>query len=78
MFKQTCSVCHSENATGNQIIGAPNLTDDIWLHGKGIEFIMSVINNGVVNHMPPRNTRLSKNEIDIVSMYVWTLSKANQ
>lgn len=39
---------------------------------------MSVINNGVVNHMPPRNTRLSKNEIDIVSMYVWTLSKANQ
>lgn len=78
MFKQTCSVCHSDNATGNQIIGAPNLTDDIWLHGKGIEFIMSVINNGIVNHMPPRNTRLSKNEIDIVSMYVWTLSKANQ
>ena len=44
---------------GNQALGAPNLTDDIWLHGYGEEAIVAMINNGKINQMPAQEGKLT-------------------
>jgi cytochrome c oxidase cbb3-type subunit 3 len=44
-----CAACHGPDGKGNPAVGAPNLTDDIWLHGFGEAAIVAMINNGKVN-----------------------------
>jgi cytochrome c oxidase cbb3-type subunit 3 len=55
-----CAACHGMDGKGNQAVGAPNLTDKIWLHGWGEEAIVAMINNGKVNQMPAQEGRLSR------------------
>ena len=47
-----CMACHSAGGTGNQAIGAPNLTDKIWLFGGSAETIMETIRKGRSSTMP--------------------------
>jgi cytochrome c oxidase cbb3-type subunit 3 len=77
-FKQVCAACHGADGTGNQAIGAPNLTDKIWLHGFGEEAIMNMVNKGKLNIMPAQETRLSEDQIKVLASYVWGLSHAGQ
>ncbi len=77
-FKQACAACHGADGKGNQAIGAPNLTDKIWLHGFGEEAIMNMVNKGKLNVMPAQETRLSEDQIKLVASYVWSLSHATQ
>ena len=49
---RACAACHGIDGKGNQALGAPNLTDDIWLHGYGEQAIIAMINNGKTNVMP--------------------------
>ncbi|MEO7432332.1 MAG: cytochrome-c oxidase, cbb3-type subunit III [Dokdonella sp.] len=52
-FEGICAACHGVTGTGNQAIGAPNLTDDIWLHGGGdLDAVRLAINNGRSGVMP--------------------------
>jgi cytochrome c oxidase cbb3-type subunit III len=69
-----CAACHGPTGKGNTAIGAPNLTDDVWLHGWGKEFIIEMINNGKVNMMPAQKDRLNEEQIKLLSAYVWGLS----
>ena len=55
----TCAACHGANGKGNQALGAPDLTDDIWLHGYGEAAIIAIINEGKVNQMPAQAEKLS-------------------
>ena len=55
-------------------LGAPNLTDDIWLHGWGEPAIVSMINQGKTNQMPAHGERLSDAQIRVLAGYVWSLS----
>jgi cytochrome c oxidase cbb3-type subunit 3 len=57
-----------------QAMGAPNLTDKIWLHGWGEEAIASMINNGKVNQMPAQHGRLTDSQIHVLTAYVWGFS----
>ncbi len=41
-----CAACHGPEAKGNQALGAPNLTDKIWLYGGTVDAIMQTITNG--------------------------------
>ena len=59
---------------GNQAVGAPNLTDDIWLHGWGESAIVNIINKGKVNLMPAQADKLSEAQIHVLASYVWGLS----
>jgi cytochrome c oxidase cbb3-type subunit 3 len=59
---------------GNQALGAPNLTDSIWLHGFGENAIIAMVNNGKVNQMPAQADRLNANQIQVLASYVWGLS----
>lgn len=69
-----CAACHGLDGKGNQVIGAPNLTDDIWLHGWGEAAIVSMINNGKINQMPAQAGKLTEGQIQVLAAYVWGLS----
>ncbi len=77
-FKKVCAACHGADGKGNQAIGAPNLSDKIWLHGYGEEAVMAMVNKGKLNMMPAQNARLSEDQIKVVASYVWSLSHASQ
>jgi cytochrome c oxidase cbb3-type subunit 3 len=60
---------------GNQALGAPNLTDKVWLHGWGEAAVMSMIKNGKTNQMPAHGGRLSAEQIHVLAAYVWQMSQ---
>ena len=69
-----CAACHGAEGKGNPALGAPNLTDDIWLHGWGDAAVIAMINNGKTNVMPAHGERLSPAQIHVLAAYVWSLS----
>ena len=70
-----CAACHGADGKGNQALGAPNLTDKVWLHGWGEDAIVAMINNGKTNVMPAQAARLSPEQIHVLAAYVWNLSQ---
>jgi cytochrome c oxidase cbb3-type subunit 3 len=73
-FQTICAACHGVNGKGNPVIGAPNLTDDIWLHGGSIDDIRDTIAHGRVNHMPAHLERLGETRVKLLAAYVYSLS----
>ena len=69
-----CGACHGADGKGNPALGAPNLTDNIWLHGYGENAIVAIINNGKVNQMPAQSDKLGAAQLQVLSAYVWGLS----
>ena len=69
-----CAACHGMDGKGNHALGAPNLTDDIWLHGWGENAIVNIINNGKLNIMPAQADKLTEGQIHVLASYVWGLS----
>lgn len=69
-----CAGCHGLDGKGNPAMGAPNLTDDVWLHGYGEASIIAMINSGKVNQMPAQSDKLSEAQIHVLASYVWSLS----
>ncbi|HSH53841.1 MAG TPA: cytochrome-c oxidase, cbb3-type subunit III [Methylotenera sp.] len=70
----TCAACHGAEGKGNQAIGAPNLSDNIWLHGFGEAAIIERINHGKDNQMPAQEGRLTPEQIHVLAAYVWGFS----
>ena len=69
-----CAACHGADGKGNLALGAPNLTDDIWLHGYGEAAILAMVNNGKVNQMPAQADKLTEAQIHVLASYVWGFS----
>lgn len=70
-----CAACHGMDGKGNQALGAPNLTDDVWLHGWGEAAIVNMVNNGKHNEMPAQKEKLTEAQIAVLASYVWSLSQ---
>lgn len=70
-----CAACHGPEGKGNQALGAPNLTDKVWLHGWGEGAIVSIVAAGKNNLMPPQGQRLSAEQVHVLAAYVWSLSQ---
>jgi cytochrome c oxidase cbb3-type subunit 3 len=70
-----CAACHGPDGKGNPVLGAPNLTDKIWLHGWGEQAIVNMVNNGKTNVMPPQGRLLTPEQMQVLSAYVWSLSQ---
>ncbi|PBB16834.1 cytochrome-c oxidase, cbb3-type subunit III [Mesorhizobium sp. WSM4313] len=73
VFADNCAACHGENAKGNRDLGAPDLTDAIWLHGSGEAAIASQVRapkNGV---MPAWVDRLGETTVKELAVYVHSL-----
>ncbi len=73
-----CAACHGMDGKGNNALGAPNLTDDVWLHGWGENAIVNIINNGKVNVMPAQADKLTEAQINVLAAYVWGMSNKAQ
>ncbi|GKS88891.1 cytochrome-c oxidase, cbb3-type subunit III [Acidovorax sp. SUPP2539] len=69
-----CAACHGMDGKGNTALGAPNLTDDVWLHGWGEAAITTMVNHGKVNVMPAQADKLTEAQIGVLTAYVWGLS----
>jgi cytochrome c oxidase cbb3-type subunit 3 len=72
VFADNCSPCHGPEGKGNQEVGAPNLTDKIWLYGPEKETIMQGITNGRGGTMPAWQGRLSEPTIKALVVYVYS------
>ena len=73
-FKAICAACHGPDGKGNQMLGAPNLTDAIWLYGSDIETIKHGIRNGRNGKMPAFGEQLNEDKIKLLTAYVYSLS----
>lgn len=73
-----CAACHGPEGKGNPVIGAPNLTDKVWLHGWGEDAVMAMVNNGKTNVMPPQGQRFTPEQIKVLAAYVWNLSHSTK
>jgi len=69
-----CAGCHMPDGTGNQALGAPNLTDNIWLYGGSPRSIKESIAKGRQGTMPAHNEFLGKAKSHILAAYVYSLS----
>ena len=74
-FDTLCAACHKPDGTGNTVIGAPNLTDDIWLHGASDAAIMESISKGRKGSMPSHKGFLDEGKIHLLTAYVYGLSR---
>ncbi|QFU08804.1 Cbb3-type cytochrome c oxidase subunit CcoP [Rhodobacteraceae bacterium THAF1] len=70
LFDENCSSCHGMDAGGDRSLGAPNLTDAIWLYGNSTERLTQLIERGPFGVMPPWSERLSEAEVRAVAAYV--------
>ncbi len=75
LFTLNCSACHGANGEGNQLLGAPKLANEIWLHGAGRSTIYDVITNGRTNQMPAQEPVLGADRVHVLAAYVYSLSK---
>ncbi|HEX6137295.1 MAG TPA: cytochrome-c oxidase, cbb3-type subunit III [Casimicrobiaceae bacterium] len=79
IFAQNCAACHGMDAKGNQQVGAPNLTDRIWLYGSTEAAITETVARGrgeasAVTRMPSHKDRLDDGKVQLLTAYVWSLS----
>jgi len=73
-FATFCAACHGADGTGNQALGAPNLTDNIWLYGGSKARIMETIAKGRNGIMPAHADFLGKDKVHLLAAYVYSLS----
>ena len=73
-FDMFCVACHGPDGTGNQALGAPDLTNGIWLYGGDAATITTTINNGRAGKMPAHETLLNEQRRRVVAAYVKGLS----
>lgn len=73
-FKQVCAACHAMDGKGNQLIGAPDLTDKIWLYGGSTKDIVFTLTHGRSGVMPAQQEKLGDDKIHVLSAYIYSLS----
>lgn len=70
-----CVACHGPDAKGMQMMGAPNLTDNVWLYGGSEEVIKTTIAKGRKGVMPIFKEKLGDDKIHVVAAYIYSLSQ---
>lgn len=73
-FMKGCFACHGMDAKGNKLMGAPNLTDDIWVYGGSRGVIEETIKHGRTGVMPAWKDVLGEEKVHVIAAYVYSLS----
>jgi len=73
-FQQLCVACHGPEGKGNVAMGAPNLTDNVWLYGGSKKTIMESIEKGRTGRMPAHAEFLGEAKAHLLTAYVFSLS----
>lgn len=70
IFLDNCASCHGEDATGIDVIGAPNLADDAWIYGGTDEIMLETLLDGRLGWMPGWEGRITNAEIKMLAVYL--------
>lgn len=65
-----CSACHAADGSGNTLLGAPALNDDVWLYGDEREAIAESIALGRTGMMPAYRDRLDAAQIRLLTAWI--------
>ena len=74
MYQTACAACHGADAKGMQAVGAPNLTDNVWLYGSTASKINQTITYGRAGVMPAQKDTLGEDKVHLLAAYVYSLS----
>jgi cytochrome c oxidase cbb3-type subunit III len=74
-FATMCAACHGAGGTGNQLLGAPNLADKVWLYGGDFNTVRATIAKGRENQMPAHTELLGDTKVRLLAAYVLSLSQ---
>ncbi|MDF2152184.1 cytochrome-c oxidase, cbb3-type subunit III [Vibrio sp. CAU 1672] len=72
-----CAACHGTDGKGNPAVGAPDLTDQIWLFGDSRADVTETVMNGRSGVMPAWKDILGEDKVQLVAAYVWSLSNTD-
>ncbi|MFT5452008.1 MAG: cytochrome c oxidase cbb3-type subunit 3 [Enterobacterales bacterium] len=78
VYKTMCFACHGADGKGQQLMGAPDLTDTTWLYGSSKKYVSESIAKGRNGQMPAFSKQLSDHQIHLVSAYVYSLSRVSK
>jgi cytochrome c oxidase cbb3-type subunit 3 len=73
IFTEQCVVCHGENGEGNQELGAPRLSDAVWLYGGTLDDVLSQVTAPKHGVMPAWHSRLDDPTLKMLTVYVHSL-----
>jgi cytochrome c oxidase cbb3-type subunit 3 len=80
-YQTYCAACHLPNGEGMHALGAPNLTDDVWLYKQPnltvLESVKLTLRHGRQGVMPAQLPRLGEDKVHLLTAYVYSLSQAN-
>lgn len=74
VFSTNCVACHGPEGKGNQLIGSPNLTDNVWLYGSSMLQVQQTLRYGRNGNMPSQ-AHLGEDKIHMLAAYVYSLSE---
>ncbi len=77
VFSTYCAACHGLNGQGNTVLGAPDLTDTVWIYGGSLDDIRQTVRNGRTNHMPAQVERLGERQVKLLTAYVVHLRQSS-
>jgi len=75
-FETVCAACHGVDGKGNPMLGAPNLTDDIWLYGGDAATLKTTLENGRQGQMPAFGDRLGQERVRLLAAYAIKMSES--
>lgn len=73
-FLTVCAACHGPEGKGNPTLGAPNLTDEVWLYGGSEATVIETISNGRNGRMPAWGEFLGAPRVHLLAAYIYGLS----
>ena len=74
VYAGNCAACHQADGKGSHALGAPNLTDNIWLYDGSRKGIRHSVREGRANQMPAQQEKLRADKIHLLAAYVYSLS----
>ena len=74
-FMMNCAGCHMPDGTGNKFLGAPNLTNNVWLYGGSPGAVEHTIREGRNGVMPAHQDFLGEKKVQLLTAYVLSLAE---
>lgn len=75
IFATNCVACHGANGQGTPALGAPNLTDRVWLYGSSFAQVQQTLRYGRNGRMPAQDQILGEDKVHVLAAYVYSLSQ---
>jgi cytochrome c oxidase cbb3-type subunit III len=77
-YDQICVACHGPDGKGMAALGAPDLTDSVWLYGSSEAAITESLTKGRNGQMPAHAPLIGEDAVKVVSAYVYSLRNASE